>query len=497
MSIHNTKVLKGIICGLIALSIISIVCAGAGVENTAVSAKEAAAVQAKVGAGSLPVAGTSAGSYFPEFEKIKVDPAYKYLQLKPGDSENFTVTVENNDNKTIELKPRTLITPYTENFIGESWISISPSEKALKPGEKEEFEVKVSIPKDANVGSYAVLIAFTEKVPEGDVAGYYQSFPGTMQLNVQVWIPPTVQILTPYVNDLVEVGKSYTYEVKLKNTGNQDIAISTELTEGGGIIYYGSAASSTVPPPTVPSSTVSDSTVSDSTVSDSTVSDSTVSSSIMSPSAGPAQAFGKEAITVEAPEKIKAGQTDVVKLKLAVPANAKGSYSGSLDLHINDPGISNGGTVPLSFRILPVLKEPYETSFEARTDDPITIGITAYQYGYGMYTTGGNRGLTPSFNVNLKDPSVNKVTPTLINTKSSGSINIIDDTYPQLRPLLDVSSKIAGNMEAYNQGSYQGGTTTFVETYTVPGATGKWTLSILLKNTENFEYSITIGAAEK
>ena len=497
MSIHNIKVLKGIICGLIALSIISIVCAGAGVENTAVPAKEAAAVQAKVEAGSLPVAGTSAGSYFPEFDKIKVDPAYKYLQLKPGDSENFTVTVENNDNKTIELKPRTLITPYTENFINESWISINPSEKALKPGEKEEFEVKVSIPKDANVGSYAVLIAFTEKVPEGDVAGYYQSFPGTMQLNVQVWIPPTVQILTPYVNDLVEAGKSYTYEVKLKNTGNQDIAISPELTEGEGIIYYGSAASSTVSPPTVPSSIMSSPTVSDSTVSSPTMSDSTVSSSIMSPSAGPAQAFGKEAITVEAPEKIKAGQTDVVKLKLAVPANAKGSYSGSLDLHINDPGISNGGTVPLSFRILPVLKEPYETSFEARTDDPITIGITAYQYGYGMYTSGGNRDLTPSFKVNLKDPSGNKVTPTLINTKSSGSINIVDNTYPQPRPLLDVSSKIAGNMETYNQGSYQGGTTTFVETYTVPGATGKWTLSILPKNTENFEYSITIGAAEK
>ena len=497
MSIHNIKVLKGIICGLIVISIISIVCAGAGVENTAVPAKEAAAVQAKVGAGSLPVAGTSAGSYFPEFDKIKVDPAYKYLQLKPGDSENFTVTVENNDNKTIELKPRTLITPYTENFVNESWISISPSEKALKPGEKEEFEVKVSIPKDANVGSYTVLIAFTEKVPEGDVAGYYQSFPGTMQLNVQVWIPPTVQILTPYVNDLVEAGKSYTYEVKLKNTGNQDIAISPELTEGGGIIYYGSAASSIVSPPTVPSSTMSSPTVSDSTVSSPTVSDSTVSSSIMSPSAGPAQAFGKEAITVEAPEKIKAGQTDVVKLKLAVPANAKGSYSGSLDLHINDPGISNGGTVPLSFRILPVLKEPYETSFEARTDGPITIGITAYQYGYGMYTSGGNRDLTPSFKVNLKDPSGNKVTPTFINTKSSGSINIVDNTYPQPRPLLDVSSKIAGNMETYNQGSYQGGTTTFVETYTVPGATGKWTLSILPKNTENFEYSITIGAAEK
>jgi uncharacterized membrane protein len=163
--------------------------------------------------------------------------------MKPGDSESFTVTVINNDNKTIELKPRILITPYTQYFMNESWISTNPSEMSLKSGEKEEFEVKVSIPTDANVGSYAVLVAFTDKVPEGDVAGIYSNFPGTIQLNVQVWIPPAVQVLTPYVSDLVEAGKNYTYEVKLKNTGNQDLAISPKLTEGD-TIYYGAASSS-------------------------------------------------------------------------------------------------------------------------------------------------------------------------------------------------------------------------------------------------------------
>ena len=146
MRILDTKTLKGIICGLLVISIISIACAGAGDGNTAVPAKEEA-VQAKVGASyCIQHLELLPGDYFPEFEKIRVDPAYKYLQLEPGDSENFTVTVENKDNKTIELKPRLLITPYTENFINESWISISPSEKSLKPGEKEEFEVKVSIP---------------------------------------------------------------------------------------------------------------------------------------------------------------------------------------------------------------------------------------------------------------------------------------------------------------------------------------------------------------
>lgn len=467
MSIINTKILKGIICGLLALSIISIVFSGAGVGKMAVPANEEVAVQAKVGEGSFPGTGTPARDYFPEFEKITVSPSYKYLQLKPGDSENFAVTVENNDNKTIELKPKLLIIPYTEKFINESWVNISPSEKSLNPGEKEEFEIKVNIPEDADIGNYAVLIAFTENVPEGDVAGYYPNFPGTMQLNVQVWIPPTVQILTPYVNDLVEAGKDYTYEIKLKNTGDKDIELSPELAEGGGIIYSESAPSATV------------------------------SSSDIAPSGGTAQAFGKEALTVEAPEKIKAGQTAVVKLTLAVPANAKGSYSGSLNLNIDDPGIIGGGTVYLSFRILPVMKEPYQTTFEARTEEPITIELKAYQYGYGMYTTGGNQDLTPSFNVSLKDPSGKEVTPTLVNTKSSGSINIVDGTTPQPYPILYDSAKIAGNTVTNDQGSYQGGTTTFVETYTVPGTAGKWTLSILPKNTENFEYTVTIGDSEE
>jgi hypothetical protein len=462
MNTHNTKILKGIVCGLIVLSIISIVCAGAGAENTIETAADD--VQAKVAAGSEPSSGVSAGDYFPEFDKLVVDPTYKYLQTQPGKSENFTVTVENKDNKTIELNPRLLITPYTEKFIEESWISISPSEKSLKPGEKEEFEVKVNIPEDADIGNYAVLIAFAENVPEGDVAGYYPNFPGTMQLNVQVWVPPEVQILTPYVNDLVEAGENYTYEIKLKNTGDKDISLSPELIEGGSVVYAETVSSS----------------------------DSVTSSSSM-----PGQAFGNEAITVDAPDKIKAGQTAIVKLTLEVPADAKGSYSGSLDLNIEDPGIQEyQEKVSLSFRVLPVMTEPYETFFETNTEEPITIEVKAYQYGYGLYTNGGNENLIPSFNISLKDPSGKEVIPTLTNKKYSGSVNIIEDSYPQPYPIL-YDTKAAGSTETYTQGNYQGGTTTFVETYTVQGAAGKWTLSILPKNTENFEYTVTIGDSSK
>jgi len=459
MSIQNMKTLKIIICGLLLVSILSIACAGAGIENRAVAAgpAEIGVIETKMVAGSGVVSASYAEDFYPEFEKISVDPAYRYLELKPGDSKNFTVTVENKDNKSISLDPGLVIIPYTENFIDESWVSISPSAKDLAPGEKEEFEVEVNVPGDADLGNYAVLIAFTENVPEGDVAGYYPNFPGTMQLNLQVWVPPAVQILTPYVNDLVEAGETYTYEIKLRNTGNTDIAISPELTEGGDIIYYDS----------------------------------------ISPYGGVTYAFGNDAISVEAPEKVKAGETAIVKLTLKVPADAKGSYSGSLDLNIDDPGIRDyEGMVSLNFRILPIPEEPYETTFKAGTNGTINIEVSAYQYGYGLYTAGGNRDLAPSFEVSLKDPSGKEVTPALASTKYRGSVSIIDDTYPQ--PYLSyVSARIAGGMEPYNQGSYQDGTTTFVETYTVPGAAGDWTLSILPKNTENFEYSITIGAAEE
>lgn len=462
MNTHYTKILKGIVCGLIVISIISIVCAGAGAKNTVETAADD--VQAKIAASSEPSSGASARDYFPEFDKLVVDPTYKYLQIQPGKSENFTVTVENRDNKTVKLNPRLLIIPYTEKFIEESWISISPSEKSLKPGEKEEFEIKVNIPEDADIGNYAVLIAFAEDVPEGDVAGYYPNFPGTMQLNVQVWVPPSVQILTPYVNDLVEAGENYTYEIKLKNTGDKDISLSPELIEGGSVVYAETVSSS----------------------------DSVTSSSSM-----PGQAFGNEAITVDAPDKIKAGQTAIVKLTLEVPADAKGSYSGSLDLNIEDPGIQEyQEKVSLSFRVLPVMTEPYETFFETNTEEPITIEVKAYQYGYGLYTNGGNENLIPSFNISLKDPSGKEVTPTLTNKKYSGSVNIIEDSYPQPYPIL-YDTKAAGNTETYTQGNYQGGTTTFVETYTVQGAAGKWTLSILPKNTENFEYTVTIGDSSK
>ena len=87
-----------------------------------------------------------------EQEKISVEPNYQYLRLQPGNSANFTVTVTNRENVSITLNPKMVITPYTEKFMDESWINITPSEGIIEPGKKAQFVVKVVIPKDAEIG---------------------------------------------------------------------------------------------------------------------------------------------------------------------------------------------------------------------------------------------------------------------------------------------------------------------------------------------------------
>lgn len=393
---------------------------------------------------------------FSEFEKLRINPSYEYLEMEPGSEKSFSVTVENKDNKTITLSPEPIIVPYTENFIEKEWISTTPSEKKLEPGEKEEFEVKVAVPEDADLGSYSVLLAFGNNTPEEDVAGLYSNYPGTMQLNLQVWTPPKVQIMTSWINDLVKAGETYDYEIKLRNMGDEDISIEPELDEDSDIVYY------------------------------------EVSSS------GESSEFsGEDMITIDAPEKIKAGQTASVKLKLKVPAEAKGSYNLNLNLNIDDPGLREyEERVYLNFRILPTPEKPYETSFESLSEEPITIEVTGGQSGYDIYSTGEKRDMIPSFEVSLKDPAGDKITPVLVSTKYSGTVSVIDDTdfyspYSSFLYLPRVTDDENGSM-----GDYQAGSTTVVETYKVSGAVGNWTLSIFPKNTENFGYSITMGGNE-
>ena len=381
-----------------------------------------------------------------EMDTISVDPSYYNTMLQPGTGENFTVTVTNMEGAAITVNPIMVITPYTYNFMDESWITITPAQKVLETGEKAQFEIKVSVPEDAKVGNYAATLAFMENVPEGDIL--YQGFPGTVQLNVDVWIPPQVQILTTYVYDRVEAGKVYDYEVMLRNTGDSEVAIDPKLVEN---MYYPYPMSVEVRPMAMDSA------------------------ASMPDYGGYEQAFGKDAITITGPSTIKPGETVVVKVQVKVPADAKGDFFGSIDLNIDDPGIQDyEEMVHLNFHVAVQPEKPYEIPFKVNDNGTVTIELRSYIYD--VYPS--NSIADPSFEVKLTDPDGNEGKAVQKAVQYAGSVTMGNVPYPVF--------KVSGNNSEYQEYSKS-----YVETYTLEASAGQWTLSVMPHNTENFEYSIS------
>ncbi|WP_321420323.1 hypothetical protein [uncultured Methanomethylovorans sp.] len=384
-----------------------------------------------------------------EMNTISVDPSYYYLMLQPGNSGNFTVTVTNKEDVAVTLHPTMVVTPYTYSYMDESWVTITPSELTIEAGQKAEFVVNVSIPKDAEIGNYATTLAFMENISEGDIL--YQGFPGTVQLNVDVWTPPQVQILTTYIYDRVETGKVYNYEIMLKNTGNSEITIDPKLVEN---MYYPMVAEK--------------------------ASVSTDSASSIPYYGGSGQAFGSDAITITGPSSIKPGETAVVKVKLEVPADAKGDFSGSIDLNIDDPGIREyEGMVSLNFHVAVQPEKPYEIPFKVNDNGTVTIELTSHMYD--MYASSSSAD--PSFKVKLINPQGNEVEAVKAGVQYGGSVTVGSISYPVL-------------MASGNTLEYQSYSQDYVETYTVQASAGQWTLSVMPHNIENFEYSIKIGPSQ-
>uniref|UniRef100_UPI00351C887A hypothetical protein n=1 Tax=Methanomethylovorans sp. TaxID=2758717 RepID=UPI00351C887A len=70
----------------------------------------------------------------------------------------------------------------------------------------------------------------------------YPVYGGSLEMSVDVWTPPSVQIETTYLNDRVEAGGSYDYQVNITNVGKEDMAMDPEVLVNG--IYYAEAVSS-------------------------------------------------------------------------------------------------------------------------------------------------------------------------------------------------------------------------------------------------------------
>ncbi len=402
-----------------------------------VSAQVAGVAEKVVSMPAMPVAEQPGN-----FTKLEILPRYGNFRLQPGESKEMTITIKNKEKKAVSVKPNTVIPPFSEYIMDKDWITVTPASADIPAEGSQKFTLKASVPEGASVGYYNAQVAFTdEEIP----SPYPQPFPSyvhSFSLSIDVWAPPVIQITTPYISDQLEAGGEYDYEIKLKNTGDREVAIAPKISQENYMYYgpYGTAES----------------------------------------------AFPDSAITITAPESIPAGTTGSVKIHVKVPADSKGMYNGMIDLGIEDPSLQRfggSGGVNLNFNVWKQPTEPFVKSFTLKQPSPVTIEISSSYFGdlYKLAMLGAGIGTgnakVPSFEIYLEN-GTGKAELKLEKTVIKGGVSMGGQIPP---------------WEMDSTGIYQDMGTQHIETYTANVTAGEWKLKVLPSGTERFEYTITIG----
>lgn len=376
------------------------------------------------------------------FTKLEISPRYGNVQFKPGEDRELTVTIKNNEKKPITISPLVVVPPYGEYLIDKEWITISPASIEIPAGGSQKFAIKVVIPADASIGNYNANIAFTdEKIP----TPYPEPFPNYVHsygLSINLWAPPKVQILSPYINDQLEAGNEYDYKIKLKNTGDKAVSIDPKMSQqnqmyGGPYGMIGSA-------------------------------------------------FTDDAVTITSPKEIPAGGSIEVNVHIKVPIDAKGNYRGGIDLGIDDPSIRDewADMINLEFGVWKQPTESYVKTFNAKEAAPVTIEVSSNMFGgaYGYFVSGmGTKNKKdPSFAVTLTGSDNNAIPLKKVKTIIKGGVSL--GGMSGLPP-----------WESESKGIYQEMGTQYIETYKVDVPAGDLKLGIMPQNTQQFEYTISMG----
>ncbi len=302
--------------------------------------------------------------------KFEIIPQYSNIRLQPGENKEITVIVRNRGEKSANIN--TNIEIMNGYYIDIGWINVTPAKTEIPAGESTKFIIKVSIPKDASIGSSDIQITFADgSIPQPI---YINAF----QLSVEIWTPPKLQIMMPYINGQFEAGNIYDYEIKVKNIGDKEIKIDPRL----GDDIYG--------PYPIPILT-------------------------------------DKSITIKAPKSILAGEIGIIKIRIDIPKDARGYYNNYIDIGADDLSIREGDTrISLSFNIWKQPKEPFIKKFSLDKKSDITVELTSNYYNFPISL--GELKI-PSFKTNIIGP--NGETDLLITkTIIKGNINMGSDISP-------------------------------------------------------------------
>ena len=370
-----------------------------------------------------------------DYKILQISPKHEWFELKPGGEKEFTVKVKNKDEEAVSTSPRIEVQPYGEYFLEEEWITVKPGSAEIKAGEEQEYTVTVKIPEDAEIGHYSAQIVFTNDTMPTPYPAPFPMYVNSLMLSIQVWEPPKITIQPQHIHDRVEAGQRQEYEIQLENKGDKAIAISPEI--GGGDRWH-----------------------------------------------GPFENMIPEGwLTIDAPAKVEANSKATVKVTVNVPIDAKGRYEGGINLNIDDPSIERWDQeVHIGLEVWKQPTTPFREDFTVKQGDKFSVVVTARQHAYDRYGGGVEEKEEPSFDVALMLATLEggKLTSEPSKTVKKGEVSLGMDYLPP--------------WEASSEGMYHVMSTEYSETYEITNATGGvWTLEILPRNAESFEYTIEIG----
>jgi len=392
---------------------------------------------------AMPAPGSSGDISAGNFSRLYVSPQNLPFRLGPGESDEQTFSVTNRGTEPVLVRPGVTEMPYPgPNLMDSSWVSLSPVEMTVGPGEKAKFTVKVTVPSDTVRGYYISQLALTdEQFPAPGAAPYPVSYPANVYqvtISTEVHTLPVLSVSPGVLSDSLEAGKSYDYQVILENSGDHAIRTNPNLENR---MYY----------------------------------------SPMSSGVAEKNLVTDKSIILSAPGEIPVGGEAALNVHINVPADAGGYYNGVINLGIDDPAVQEGeGVIQLSFMVWKQPAEPFSRPFTMAENGPLTIELVATKDTYGgtVSAVNSSRPFTePSFDLSIDGPD-GKVMPNLTKKVIKGSVDFSG------QGVYGIGSK---------EYPYQHTGVQYVSTYTLPGKAGTWNLLIMPHNMARFDYVITMG----
>jgi hypothetical protein len=366
-----------------------------------------------------------------EYVRLYIEDEYRHLELKPGESETFSVTIENGDETDVEITPDVFVPELgNQRPVKPDWVTIEPGDVTLEPDEEETFDVTVDVPEDAELARYQGTIALTDRTVS------YENRPPrpvhSAGFSLTVYKEPIVRITQgDYLHARAQAGDTIERTITIENTGDQSVPLNPTLDIDSNRHYHG----------------------------------------------GDRQQLQRSWIDIDAPSQVAAGETVDVTVTIDVPGNAaRGHYDTEFSLGLKDPHRRDDNQywqrIDLSLEVWEQPDEPFETTVQIE-DETETVSVTL-DAGRN-YRRGASDVEAPTFDVVFVAPNGTVVPPEKVTRTQSGSVNLADD-----------------DPHALEQGAYSADGERHTVTYEVDSPeSGEWTVRIMPHNAMYFGYEIT------